>query len=322
MSVVANIMTDTDVLRLKNINWETAIGVRRSTRSFEMRPVDENTMSSLKTFVNEMKLPFKHDIKIRFFKADHDRRLYNSMKITPYDGMAFITSTDIPSTSAAGFAGEIAILYATSLGLDTCWYGHYSLTELERIMPHLELNAKLPKPEWGYGDGVVPGERAICITPLGYRRTESVEEKNKYLEERISELKKSNFFSNLEGLAGQLAQSENGVESLHQRKPIGTFLEEGISEESLPPEILYAFNLARKAPSAANSQHWRFAVSTDIKTISIAMPVGYKHVKWEHPDVDIGICACHFWLGLIMKNIDCKILLSEEQDRALWRFKI
>lgn len=313
MSVVANTMTDADVLKLKNIKWKTAIGVRRSTRSFAMRPVDENTMSSLKTFVNDMKVPFKHNIKIHFFKADTDRRLYNSMKLTPYDGMAFITSTDIPSISAAGFVGEIAILYATSLGLDTCWYGHYSLTELERIMPHLELNAELPKPEWGYGNGVVPGERAICITPLGYRRTESGEEKDKYLEERIS---------NMEGFARQLAQSVNVRESLHTRKPVGTFLEEGISEASLPPEILYAFNLARKAPSAANSQHWRFAVSPDVKTISIAMPAGYKHIRWEHPDVDIGICACHFWLGLIMKNIDCNILLSEEQGRALWQFKV
>jgi len=28
--------------------------------------------------------------------------------------------------------------------------------------------------------------------------------------------------------------------------------------------------------------------------------------NWEHPDVDIGICACHFWLGLLLKNVDCK----------------
>ena len=103
---------------------------------------------------------------------------------------------------------------------------------------------------------------------------------------------------------------------------MGALLENGVKEEDLPPEILYAFDLARKAPSAANSQHWRFTVSTDFKTISIAAPVGYKHLKWEHPDVDLGICACHFWLGLMMKNISCKVSLTEEQGRAVWKFEI
>jgi len=52
------------------------------------------------------------------------------------------------------------------------------------------------------------------------------------------------------------------------------------------------------------------------------MPIGYKHIKWEHPDVDLGICACHFWRGLVMKNIDCKVPLSEEQGHAVWKFEI
>jgi len=34
----------------------------------------------------------------------------------------------------------------------------------------------------------------------------------------------------------------------------------------------------------------------DFRTVTIAMPQGYRHVKWEHPNVDIGICACYVWL--------------------------
>lgn len=56
--------------------------------------------------------------------------------------------------------------------------------------------------------------------------------------------------------------------------------------------------------------------------IAIAMPVGYKHIKWEHPDVDIGICASHFWLGLTMKNVSSRVSLNQEQGRAVWRFLI
>ena len=279
---------------IEKVDWESAINIRRSTRSYEMREVDEEAMTSLKNFIENMKVPFKNDVKISFFKADTNKRLYNNIKTAPPDGVAFIADTAVLSISAAGFVGEMIILYATSLGLATCWFGHYSLAELERIMQHLGENSSSPKPKWGYGNGVVEGEHAICISPLGYWKKEGLR-----LMDRVTE----SFMS-------------------YKRKPVSAFLENGVTEEGLPPEILYAFDLARKAPSAANSQHWRFKVSPDFKTISIAMPVGYKHIKWEHPDVDIGICACHFWLGLMMKNIDCKVSVNEENNRAIWKFEI
>ncbi|HLW31657.1 MAG TPA: hypothetical protein VKX40_05310, partial [Aequorivita sp.] len=45
-------------------------------------------------------------------------------------------------------------------------------------------------------------------------------------------------------------------------------------------------------------------------------------IKWEHPNVDIGICACHVWLGLIDKGYNPKITVHEESERAIWRIKI
>lgn len=279
---------------MNGIDWETAINTRRSTRSFEMRPVEDNTMTLLKNFAQEMKVPFQHDVKIRFFKADSSRILYNSRRAPPPDHVAFMASTDLLSTSTAGFIGEMLILYAQSLGLATCWYGHYSLVELERVMQHLGTYAELPIPRWGYGKGVVSGERAICISPVGYWRKEGL----------------------------RLYDRMTGTLMSYKRKPVGALLEGGIREENLPPEILYALDLARKAPSAANSQFWRFTISPDFKTVSIAMPVGYQHFKWEHPNVDIGICACHFWLGLGLKNAGCNVILTEEEARAVWRFTL
>jgi nitroreductase len=220
--------------------------------------------------------------------------LYNSMKDAPPDNAAFIARTDPAALSAAGFAGELLILYATGLGLATCWYGHYSLAELERALPDLRTETHAPKPKWGYGKGVLQGERAICVTPLGYWQKEGVR-----LMDRVTE----SWFS-------------------YKRKPVGAFLEGGVSEAELPPELLFAFNLARKAPSAANSQHWRFTVAPGFQTVAIAMPAGYQHLKWEHPDVDIGICASHFWLGLALQKVDCQISLREEQGRAVWRFEL
>lgn len=278
---------------LKNIDWENTINSRRSIRSFEMRPVEEEKMHMLQSFIGGMKMPFRHNVTIRMFKANPNKKLYTVFS-SPPDNVAFITTTDNCSIATAGFIGEILILYAISLGLATCWYGHYSLTELERVMPHLGAYAELENAKWGYGKGEVEGERAICITPLGYWKQEGV---------RLIDRMQTSFFS-------------------HKRKHISELMENKIKKENLPAEILYALDLARKAPSAANRQHWRFTVSSDFKTISIAMPVGYKHIKWEHPNVDIGICASHFWLGLKIKNLDCKVSLREEQGRVVWIFEI
>jgi nitroreductase len=279
---------------MMDVDWEAAINTRRSTRSFELRPVDEDTLSRLAVFLQEMEVPFRHDVKVRFFKADPDRRLYNNLKVAPPDNAAFIAETDLPSISAAGFVGEMVILYATSLGLSTCWFGHYSLAELERAIPHLGAYAAMPQPKWGYGSGVVQGERAICATPLGYWQKEGA---------RLLDRIQGSFMS-------------------YKRKPVSALLEGGTTGENLPPEILFALDLARKAPSALNSQHWRFEVAPDCKTIFIAMPVGYRHPKWEHPDVDVGICACHFWLGLAMRDIGCTVSFAEEQSRVVWRFQV
>jgi nitroreductase len=275
------------------IDWEKAIRIRRSVRSYEMNRVEKVETDLLDHFIDSLKVPFEHHVRIQRFQARPDKKLYFAFD-SPPDNLAFLADTDVCSISAAGFVGELVILYATSLGLATCWYGHYDLAELERLMPHLGSFRESTRSRWGYGKGFVEGERAICVTPLGYWKQGGMRLVDRMQESLIS----------------------------HRRKPAEDLLEGGLTDRELSPELSYALDLARKAPSAANSQHWRFAVGSGGKEISIAMPVGYKHIKWEHPDVDIGICASHFWLGLVMKNINCKVSISEEQGRAVWRFVI
>jgi len=276
---------------IKSIDWESAINTRRSTRSFQIIPNESTKINMINSFINDMNMPFEHNVKIKVFKARPDKKLYTIFS-SPPDNLALIANTDVCSISEAGFVGEVVILYATSIGFSTCWYGHYTLSELESVMPHLGEYKNSQNPKWGYGRDEVEGERTICITPLGYGKQNGVR-----------------FFDRLQ---------ENLIS--YKRKTIENFLEGDIKEDELSPDILYALNLARKAPSAANSQHWRFLISSDQKTISISMPVDYKHIKWEHPNVDIGICASHFWLGLIMKNINCTVSLIEENGRAVWQF--
>lgn len=279
---------------MQTVDWESAINVRRSVRSFVMRPVEEETLSRLKDFSAHVEVPFEHNVRVRFFKAPPGSRLYNHRLPAPPDHVAFTGATDVLSISKAGFVGELVVLYATALGLGTCFYGHYSLNELERVMPHLGEAAKLPRPKWGYGKGEVAGERAICISPLGYWRKEGIR-----LLDRITKATRS-----------------------YKRKPVRALLDRGVTEDSLSPEILYSLDLARKAPSGANSQHWRFTISPDFKKISVAMPIGYRHIMWEHPNVDIGICASHLWLALGLKGLKPRVQVSEDEGRAVWEFAL
>jgi len=260
-----------------------------------MIPVDEDVMESIKNFSKSMPVPFEHNVEIRFFNAEPTKTLYTVMK-SPPNNVAFISETDVISLSKAGFIGEFLILFAQSKGISTCWYGHYKLSELERLMPHLQIPDHLKGSNMGYGysKSETTGRRAICISPLGY-----YEDRGLRLMDRITKTTLS-----------------------FKRKEIKELLVDSNDYEKLSEDILYALDLGRKAPSAANSQMWRFSFEDNYKTITIAMPVGYKHFKWEHPNVDIGICACHIWLGLIDRGYNPAVTVSEDSGRAVWRFSI
>ncbi len=265
---------------------------RRSARSYKMLKVDADVMISLKEFSQSIDAPFEHTVQVRFFNSEPTKTLYMTMK-SPPDNAAFVTETDLVSISKAGFIGELLMLFAQSKGLSTCWYGHYKLSELERLMPHLQTAEQLKESNMGYGysKGITVGRRAICVTPLGY-----YEETGLRLLDRITKT-----FSSF------------------KRKEIKELLENPEDYDKLTADVLYALDLARKAPSAANSQMWRFSFDDEYKSISVSMPVGYRHFKWEHPNVDIGICACHVWLGLLDRGYDPAVCVSECSERAVWK---
>lgn len=271
---------------------KSTIDMRRSARSYKMIAVDKDVIESIENFSKSVLIPFEHNVEFKFFNADPTKDLYTTMK-SPPNNIAFMAETDIVSISKVGFIGELLILFAQSKDISTCWYGHYKLSELERLMPHLQSVEQLKESNMGYGYsiGITTGRRAICITPLGY-----YEDGGLRLMDRIT---KKTFSFN--------------------RKEIKNLLENLNDYDQLSDDILYALDLGRKAPSAANSQMWRFAFEDDYKTIIVAMPIGYKHFKWEHPNVDVGICACHIWLGLIDRGYNPIVTVNEDSGRAVWR---
>jgi len=267
------------------------IGSRRSVRSFRAEPLDAGTLGRLSEFSKALPLPFPCATRAIFFKAEPTLELYTSMR-SPPDNVAFASETDTVSLAKTGFAGELVILMAESLGVSTCWFGYYRLAELERLVPELGGPERPGEARGGFGypkhaEGSV---RAICISPLGY-----YEKGGSRLIDRVA---KSAFGS--------------------RRKEIRELLEDPGDMANLPEDVLYALDLARKAPSAVNAQMWRFGFGDGYRTVRDAMPVGHRHFKWEYPDVGIGICAAHAWLGLVDRGHSPSVEVNEESGRAVF----
>jgi nitroreductase len=270
------------------------IPLRHSVRTYLPQPLPEEAPEKLREFFDELSVPFEHDVKLRIFQAEPGRKLYNNA-VNPVDNIAFISQTDLLSVSKVGFAGQLVMLYAVSLGYDTCWFGHYKLSEVGKYIPDIASADRLKQSSMGYGYGrhVDVGERVICCMPFGRKADDS-----KRLVDYV------------------------GRKFMTKRKPLAELLEKPGLAGSIPGDITEALELARLAPSASNSQMWRFGVSDDFGVITVAKPAGYKHFKWEHPDVDIGICAAHLWLGLLEKGREPRVEVNIDADRALWSFHI
>lgn len=138
-------------------------------------------------------------------------------------------------------------------------------------------------------------KRIHCITPLGY-----CTDKVTGISDRIT----TRFFSN-------------------KRKSVKDNLHEA-SLQSFPNYIYYALEFACKAPSALNCQCWYFKVAQHNESfvVEISKPKGYQHFKWPYTDIDVGIAASHFWLGLKEQNISCQVSIEDDTDRAVWKFHI
>lgn len=270
-----------------------SIPLRHSVRTFMPEAIPEEIPEQIRLFFSELEVPFEHNVRLEIFKAEPGKKLYNN-GVNPIDNIAILAETDLLSISKAGFVGELVMLYAVSLGLSTCWFGHYKLAEVGKYIPFIASADRIKESTLGYGYGrhVDVGERIICCMPFGYKN-----ETSKRLVDFVSE------------------------KALSKRKPVSELMDCPDTLTGCPEDIKGVLELARLAPSAANSQMWRFGVGNGFRTITVAKPVGYKHFKWEHPDVDIGMCAAHIWLGLLKNGYEPKVDVKIDVDRAFWTFE-
>ncbi|NMA67466.1 MAG: nitroreductase [Clostridiaceae bacterium] len=104
-----------------------AISNRKSIRTYKDIPITHEIRSKLEKYIKKVEAPF--DTKQRFILIDKDE-VSNKAKLGTYGVISgaktFICAVTEPAyryEENLGYAFEKIILYATSLGLGTCWLG-------------------------------------------------------------------------------------------------------------------------------------------------------------------------------------------------------
>jgi nitroreductase len=146
--------------------WYPAINTRRSRRNYDKgRPIGAEVRNRLHEVCSGF-IPY-NSVRVEFIDEPPDDifanalGFYGNIKGAPAF-LAFIGDAADPNVQEKmGYAGEAAVLEATSLGLGTCWVA-------------LTYNAKAVKSLVSLGKG----EKMICVSPVGYTTEQwSFEEK-------------------------------------------------------------------------------------------------------------------------------------------------
>lgn len=106
---------------------EEAVKNRYSVRSYEKRPVDDQMKQKILSYAGELKNPLGPQMRVQLIEKD---TAPNGEKLGTYGiikGTNLYLGVTIPdevyAMEALGYDFEQLVLYATSLGLGTCWLG-------------------------------------------------------------------------------------------------------------------------------------------------------------------------------------------------------
>lgn len=106
---------------------EEAVGRRYSVRSYDSRAVDEDTRIKLLSYAQSLQNPLGPPIRVQFIEKT---TAANGEKLGTYGfirGATLYLGVTVPrhphAMEAVGYDFEQLVLYATSLGLGTCWLG-------------------------------------------------------------------------------------------------------------------------------------------------------------------------------------------------------
>ena len=140
-----------------NCNVEEIIRKRKSVRTFEKRPLVESDKNAIIACLSELSKevsPFPAEIRFQFLDIKDG---VNTEKLGTYGvikGAGSFLGVVVPQAllglEAAGYAMEELVLYATHLGLGTCWVGFFPNAVTDEAF------------------GLPDNEKSVFLMPLGY----------------------------------------------------------------------------------------------------------------------------------------------------------
>jgi nitroreductase len=255
---------------------------RTSVRTYNNTYIHKDIINKLDEFTNQIKGPFESKVR---FKIINTKEEINGGKLGTY-GIIKGTSTYIGvvvedgpmNLEELGYEMEALILYATSLGLGTCWIaGTFKKSEFSKAM------------------GVKENEIFAVISPIGYRS-----DKKSFMEKIIK-------------LQGTLGRRKDWSELFKLKDcitPIPINNELGVIEEALEN--------VRLAPSAINKQPWRIVKDQDkFHFYKVEKYSSHsKNTGINNHRIDMGIAMCHFDLTCKEFGIKGRFIDSNPQFKS------
>ena len=282
---------------MHNIYGQTTelIHKRVSVRTYNNEPMKDSDISKLNEFIENSKGPFEPKVRFEIFNSKEE---INGAKLGTY---GFIKGTKSfigvaveegdMELEELGYEMESLVLYATSIGLGTCW-----------------IAGSLNRSEFTKAMNVKENEIFPIISPIGYES-----DKKRIIEKLLKLQSKARVRKEWK----DIFFLENFDSPILDKKEVGEY------EEVLE-------NL-RLAPSAVNGQPWRVLKSGDSfhfykdegKSNSKLKVIDIKRV-------DMGIALCHFDLTCKKKGLKGEFILNEPVIKGIknsfkyiisWRIK-
>jgi nitroreductase len=255
------------------------VKTRTSIRTYDNTSINKEILNKLNEFITDIKGTFKAKVR---FKIINSKEEINGGKLgtygiikgaTTYIGVA--VEEGYMDLEELGYEMEALILYATSLGLGTCWIaGTFKKSEFSKLMD------------------IKKNEIFAAISPIGYRA-----DKKSFLEKIIK----------FQGRSGRRKDWSELFKLKNFTEPIPINKELGIIEEALEN--------VRLAPSAINKQPWRiikdenkFHFYKEEKYSSYSKDTGIDNHR-----IDMGIAMCHFELTCKEHGVDGRFIDSNPE---------
>jgi nitroreductase len=248
-------------------DWIAAMQRRHSVRRYSQEALAPQQVAALEQALQRLEpldAAASTDLRLIAFSDIGKRR---AVALLPTQNAAplylIVAGPDVPGRmEEAGFRGEQLVLAASSLGLDTCWLGGTF------------------RPDAIAAVAGMPRDDILAISPIG-------------VAERGA----------LQAIAGTLTRpftSRSG-----RRKPLEGFTFGGrwgvpADRARVPPAVWQALEMARIAPSWANTQPWAFLVVEDVLwAFADSRPQRGNDVSHKpYYRLDAGIAMAHVHLAM------------------------